>query len=174
MRLIRVVRIGKRYYRDQRINTHLSLVARAFGAESIFFEDAEKDILETIEKVNQNWGGNFKIVIGRGWKELVKQHRLSGWTIVHLTMYGLPLKQKIDELRKKDKIIVIIGGEKVPREVYFLADYNVSITSQPHSEIAALAIFLHELLQGKELEIEFENSKIRIVPMRKGKKVIKV
>jgi len=64
--------------------------------------------------------------------------------------------------------------QKVPTEVYQLADYNIGVTSQPHSEVAALAIFLHEYAEGKELEKEFGDAKIRIIPQAKTKKVVHV
>ena len=88
-------------------------------------------------------------------------------------MYGIPLIEKLEELKKKEKILVIVGSEKVPREVYEIADYNISITNQPHSEIAALAIFLDKIFDGKEFFKEFENAKLKIIPCERGKKVIK-
>jgi tRNA (cytidine56-2'-O)-methyltransferase len=35
-----------------------------------------------------------------------------------------------------------------------------------------LAVFLDKFFEGKELEKEFENKKIKIVPQEKGKKII--
>ena len=55
-------------------------------------------------------------------------------------MYGRRSRTKIGELRKHDSFLIAVGGPKVPGEVYKLADYNVAVTSQPHSEVAALAI----------------------------------
>ena len=90
-------------------------------------------------------------------------------------MYGLPLNDVIEEIKgKKGKKLVVVGGEKVPKIVYKLADWNVSITNQPHSEISALAIFLHELFEGEELNLEFRNAKIKIIPHRTDKKVVKI
>ncbi len=173
MNKVRVLRIGRRYARDERTVTHLCLVARAFGAESIYLEDAENSVAESVEKVNKRWGGNFKVNIGEKWKDVIRKHKSSGWSIVHLTMYGIPLHQALGDVRKEERILVVVGGPKVPREIYAIADYNISVTSQPHSEIAALAVFMHELQEGRELSASFENSKIRIIPMRKGKMVIK-
>jgi len=64
-------------------------------------------------------------------------------------------------------VLVVAGGEKVPTEVYRLADLNISIGSRPHSEVAAIAILLDRLMEGKELGREFEknfggNGKINI------------
>ena len=87
-------------------------------------------------------------------------------------MYGIPIQKRINEIRKiKGDILVVIGSQKVPRVVYELADYNIAVTNQPHSEVAALAIFLHELFEGKELDKKFENPMIEIIPQEKGKKV---
>jgi len=56
--------------------------------------------------------------------------------------------------------------------VYREADYNVAVTSQPHSEIAALAIALHEIQRGEELKRTFQKSRLRIVPSPRGKRVV--
>ena len=48
------------------------------------------------------------------------------------------------------------------------------MTSQPHSEISALALFLHELFEGNELSLKFKDAKIMIVPQKRGKKVLKL
>jgi hypothetical protein len=92
--------------------------------------------------------------------------------VIHFTMYGLNLNKEIGKIRKskKDKMIVI-GSQKVPSEMYQLADYNISIGSQPHSEVAALAVFLDRLFEGSELSREFEQAKIRILPSQRGKQV---
>ncbi|MCL2143761.1 MAG: tRNA (cytidine(56)-2'-O)-methyltransferase, partial [Methanomassiliicoccaceae archaeon] len=45
-------------------------------------------------------------------------------------------------------MLVIVGAEKVPPEVYERSDHNISVGNQPHSEIAALSIFLYEVTQG--------------------------
>jgi tRNA (cytidine56-2'-O)-methyltransferase len=69
-------------------------------------------------------------------------------------------------------LLVIVGGEKVPPEAYRLADWNVAVTNQPHSEVAALAVFLHEYFQGRELRKRFERARRRIVPQARGKKIV--
>jgi tRNA (cytidine56-2'-O)-methyltransferase len=86
-------------------------------------------------------------------------------------MYGIPIQEKVEELRRGSKFLVAVGGPKVPGEAYRLADYNLAVTSQPHSEIAALAIALHELQSGEELKREFDHYKMKIIPSEKGKKV---
>jgi tRNA (cytidine56-2'-O)-methyltransferase len=87
-------------------------------------------------------------------------------------MYGVPLQDVVDELRKLDTMLVVVGGPKVPGKVYHEADYNVAVTSQPHSEIAALAIVLHEIQGGEELKRTFGKSRLRILPSPRGKRVV--
>jgi tRNA (cytidine56-2'-O)-methyltransferase len=67
---------------------------------------------------------------------------------------------------------VVVGSQKVPKEFFSnnVSDFNVSIGNQPHSECAALAIFLDRFFEGKELAKSFKNAKIRIIPQKRGKK----
>jgi tRNA (cytidine56-2'-O)-methyltransferase len=172
-KMIIVLRLGHRRKRDERLSTHCGLIARAFGADKIIFSGEKDDkLIISLKKVTENWGGTFEVGYEKNWKNLIKTFQ---GVKIHLTMYGIPIQDKINEIRKittKD-ILIIIGSEKVPKEVYTLADYNIAITSQPHSEAAALAVFLHEYFQGKELNKEFENGKFKIIPQEKGKKVMK-
>ena len=171
-RSIRVLRVGQRYVRDDRTLTHLCLVSRALGAEAIYMEDVEKDILGTLEGVKRTWGGDFRAVVGEPWRKVLREAKAEGRAVVHLTMYGIPLQDAVAELRKLDKALVVVGGPKVPGKVYHEADYNVAVTSQPHSEIAALAITLHEMQAGEELKRSFGGSRLKILPTAKGKRVV--
>lgn len=170
-----VLRLSHRKERDKRITTHAILVARAFFAtKCLYTGDRDIDLENRIRKIVEKWGGNFEIEYLKDWRTFLKDIRKENkYSIVHLTMYGIPIQNLIDKLKEKEKILVIIGSEKVPREIYSLSDYNVAITNQPHSEIAALAIFLDKILEGEELFNEFNNAKIRIVPSECAKKVIR-
>ena len=170
LKSVRVVRVGHRYVRDYRTLTHLCLVSRALGAESIYLEEVEKELEETMAEVNRTWGGGFVILEGK-WRRVFQDAKAEGRAIVHLTMYGTPIQDEIGELRKRDSFLLAVGGPKVPGEVYKLADYNVAVTSQPHSEIAALAITIHDLQRGEELKKVFGDYKLRIVPSATGKRV---
>ena len=86
-------------------------------------------------------------------------------------MYGQELTKKLPELKKHKNLLVIVGGEKVPPEIYQLTDFNIAITQQPISEVSALAVLLHLLNNGKELENNFKG-KIRILDSEKGKKIL--
>ncbi len=170
-----VLRYGHRHVRDYRVTSHCSLVARAFGAERIEIEGEEdRNIPKTLESINERWGRGAEIEFIDSWKKRLEYYSKKGYTSVHLTMYGLPLQSVEKELRKKEKLLVIIGSQKVERGVYEKSDYNVSVTLQPHSEIAALAVFLDRLFEGKELSKKFPKAKIAIEPVNKGKKVRKV
>lgn len=171
---IQVLRIGHRFVRDYRTLTHLCLVSRALGAESIYLEELEDGLLDTVKDVNKAWGGDFEVIQVPSWKSVVSQAKKEERIVVHLTMYGMPLQDQIGKMRKNGKFLVAVGGPKVPREAYELADYNISVTSQPHSEIAALAIAMHELQAGEELKKEFEHCKMKIIPSEKDKKVEKL
>ncbi|MFQ5920618.1 MAG: tRNA (cytidine(56)-2'-O)-methyltransferase [Nitrososphaerales archaeon] len=170
---IAVLRIGHRYVRDYRVTTHLALVARAFGAERMLVADAEDEISKSISEVNEKWGGDFQIEQVSSWKSAMRDWKTKTakrGRVVHLTMYGINVDDIIDKIRGEEDrdLLVVVGAEKVPREVYDLSDYNVSIGNQPHSEIAALAVFLDRLFEGRELRRNF-SGKIRIVPSVKGK-----
>jgi tRNA (cytidine56-2'-O)-methyltransferase len=170
---VAVLRWGHRPQRDKRMTTHVCLVARAFGADEIIVSDIKDERLEqSIRRVVRKWGGSFEIKSGIAWKSFVKAWK--GET-VHLTMYGLPLDSVIEKIRRsgRDKLI-LVGAEKVPPEFFELADYNVAVTNQPHSEVAALAIFLDRLLGGKELKREFRGAKLKIVPSERRKLTKKI
>lgn len=174
-RRISVLRIGHRLVRDDRVTTHSALVSRAFGAEVIYMTGVDISVRQTLESVSKRWGGEFRVELIDNWRGLVKQWKAEGGKVVHLTMYGIDLRKGISKLNGRSsinkKVLVIIGAEKVPREAYDLADYNISVGNQPHSEIAALAIFMDRLLSGAELDKKFDGAALRIVPSPRGKRV---
>ncbi len=169
---VHVLRIGHRLVRDDRATTHAALVARAFGAEKIYMTGIDQSVAATVSSVGKRWGGNFEVHVVQDWKAVVREWKKMGGAIAHLTMYGVNVDVAMKSLRRKKKdVLVIIGSEKVPREAYELADYNISVGSQPHSEIAALAIFLDRIFQGKELTKTFSGGRLKIVPSERGKVV---
>ncbi|MFH1751718.1 MAG: tRNA (cytidine(56)-2'-O)-methyltransferase [archaeon] len=167
-----VVRYGHRIVRDYRVTTHCCLVARALGAkEIIVLGEEDKSLLETIKEVNKKWGSKFRVSFAKQWKNVFMKLKKKGYNFVNLTMYGLPVQKEIKRIRKNQKIAVLIGSQKVPIEVYNESNYNIAVSNQPHSEIAALSIFLHELFQGKELGKKYAKAKLKIIPIEKGKKI---
>ncbi len=173
MKDIVVFRLSHRLPRDERVTTHVALVSRAFGARKMYYTGEKDNEMEnSIKKVVEKWGGNFEVehVNISKLKELKKE----GYSLIHLTMYG----ERIESVNlPSDKVVLIVGSEKVPKWIYEFSDFNVSITNQPHSEIAALAIALHFIYKGKELSPKFEEKefkgKIKIVPSDRGKVIRK-
>jgi tRNA (cytidine56-2'-O)-methyltransferase len=173
-----VLRWGHRPQRDARLTTHVALVARALGASGFLLSDTvDEKIRETVEKVTRNWGGRFFFEMGAVWRSAVRDWKAKGGIVVHLTVYGENIQtsnvlDRIKNLRKD--VLVIVGSQKVPKEFFSkdVSDFNVSIGSQPHSECAALAVFLDRFFEGKELVKEFKKAKIKVVPQERGKKTI--
>jgi len=170
---ITVLRLGHRPIRDKRVTTHLFLAARAFGADrGIYSGVKDRGLEETLARVCLEWGGSFRVEYAESWRKVVKE-----WSgkVVHLTMYGVPFRDVIPAIRDDSaEKLIIVGGEKVPSEAYSLADWNVSVTSQPHSEVSALALFLHEYFEGQELDKKFDGARLRVVPQERGKKVVTI
>jgi len=171
--MITVLRLGHRAGRDPRISTHCALVARAFGAGAMLYSgEHDSDLEKSVRDLVKNWGGAFEIEHTKKQIKTIKDFKGKNFKVCHLTVYGHPVHNVIKKLRYFKNILIIIGGEKVPSEIYKLADFNISITQQPHSEVAALAILLHEYFQGKELKKEFAEAKIKVIPS-KNKKIVK-
>ena len=168
-----VLRLGHRTGRDQRITTHVFLVARALGAtEGVLSGDEDLSVINGIARVGKIWGGSFSVKYESNWKRFVRERKVEGWGVVHLTMYGEEFALVAKKAASKD-CIVIVGAGKVPREAYTLADFNASVTGQPHSEVAALALFLDRLQDGRETRLKFDG-KLKIVPSACGKVVERV
>jgi len=169
-----VLRLSHRIARDIRVTSHVALTARAFGARGMYFSgDFDENIIKTTRKVTGLWGGEFEVQYIENPLRFAKEWKNSG-EVIHLTMYGLPIKDVIGEIRKSiRRKLVVVGGKKVPHEMYLIADWNISITNQPHSEVSALAIFLHELFEGYELNLNFKNAKLKVIPQPRGKKIVK-
>ncbi len=161
-----VLRLGHRPERDRRISTHVALTARALGAKGIYFSCFDGRVFDSVRDVVARWGGNF-FIKEVDWRRLLREF---DGIKVHLTMYGIPLPEKLNDIREAERLLVVVGAEKVPSEVYELCDHNISIGNQPHSEIAALAIFLDRVLD-KTFDIKFERAKIEIVPSERKKVV---
>ena len=168
---IEVLRIGQRILRDDRVTTHVALVARAFGASKIYMTEINPEIKDTINKINNTWGGKFEIEFISNWKNVIISKKDTS-KIIHLTMYGENINEIQKNIQEEKDVLIVVGAEKVPREIYDKADYNVSIGNQPHSEISALSILLDRIQNGVQFEKKFENSKRVIIPSKNGKNVI--
>lgn len=169
-----VVRVGHRPGRDDRITTHVGLTARALGADRFILAGDHGGPLKQIDDVTDRFGGDF-----------VTEHHesalafLRNWSgrIAHLTMYGLPVQDHMTDIRPSVRregpgLAIVVGAEKVPFEIYEVADWNVAVTNQPHSEVASLAVFLDRLFEGEPLEYELPGGSHRVIPQACGKRVV--
>jgi len=178
---VAVLRLGHRPGRDERMTTHVGLTARALGADRVVLAGAAADRRESVAAVTERFGGPFDVTTTDD-----PEAFLAAWpgTVVHLTMYGLPLQDVETEIRSRwladgegpdsdtgTPLLAVVGAEKVAFEVYRVADRNVAVTNQPHSEVASLAVFLDHLFEGRELGREFTDAERVVVPQAEGKRV---
>jgi hypothetical protein len=149
-------RLGRTHHSRQSINnlTHIE-IKKLFKKDKDFLEFLEfYEMLRKLSELRTERIGEFR-------------------KNVALKIFSIPDSPmgKIGEIKKcGEDVLVFVGSQKVPGEAYELADYNISVTSQPHSEIAALAVFLDRMLDGAQLEAQWE-SKRKITPSKMGKKV---
>lgn len=173
-----VLRLGYRKGRDPRITTHLALVTRALGGTRFMLAgDEDKELFDNIESVNERFGGEMAcehIKGSMGWlKRFVEEDAGDGepGVAVHLTMYGQPYRDVIPQIRRDRPIVLIVGGAKVPGDVFKHAQYNVAVGNQPHSEVAALALFMEAWFGDGGTERHFPNARLVIEPSARGKSV---
>lgn len=163
-----IMRIGHRPQRDKRVTTHVALSSRALGAKGIYVDTYDDVLEENIRSVVDRFGGDYTIKTGVSWKDVTRDFK---GKVVHLTMYGQTVNDALPKIPRDEDIMIIVGAEKVPAEVYQRADFNVSVGNQPHSEIAALAIFLDRFTEGKALYSD-RHGKMTVVPNERGKTVV--
>ncbi len=164
--MITVLRLGHRPARDKRVTTHVALTARAFGADRVLVSARDPALERRVRDVVRRFGGPFEIQTGVPWRKLLSEFK---GTKVHLTMYGLPLDDALTQI-SPDDLLIVVGAEKVPADVYRLTDFNVAVGNQPHSEVAALAVFLDRLRKGAGLRRTFDG-RMRVRPSARGKLV---
>ncbi|UCH89089.1 MAG: tRNA (cytidine(56)-2'-O)-methyltransferase, partial [Thermoplasmata archaeon] len=116
------------------------------------------------------FGGQFEIEFEPKWRNFVSSWKNKG-PVIHLTMYGEHIDTVISGIQAlPGNLLIVVGAEKVPRDIYDIADYNIAIGNQPHSEIAALAVFLDRLYEGRMLQRKFDGQ-MTIEPNPRGKSV---
>ncbi len=143
-------------------NIDLCLAARALGASEITFTGkSDKQLLSKIKKMNIKWGGKFKVSFTANYKDLISRSEKA--IKIYLTRYGTSLNEKARMISTyKNIILIVTQKDDVEYVRKNIADFNVSITRQPHCSSAAVAIFLHEYYKGRELAMHFENAKYKI------------
>lgn len=166
-----VLRLGHRPGRDERMTSHVGLTARALGADRVVFAGSAAESRRTVEGVAERFGGPFRAEVTDSYWPLLREWEGS---VVHLTMYGLPIQNVEDEVKtvhRTEPLLVVVGAEKVSFDVYEAADYNIAVTNQPHSEVASLAVFLDRIFEGRELDRKWKGATRTVVPKERGKRV---
>ena len=171
-----VLRLGHRPGRDNRMTTHVGLTARALGADRVSIAGDASNSRDTIRDITDRFGGPFEVELTEEWRPLIRD-----WpgVVVHLTMYGERVQDVEGAIRERhrdegDPLLVVVGSQKVPFDVYEASDFNVGVTNQPHSEVAGLAVFLDRLFEGAELDREWTDADRRVVPRATGKEVVPI
>ncbi|MFC6951236.1 tRNA (cytidine(56)-2'-O)-methyltransferase [Halorubellus litoreus] len=167
-----VCRLEHRPGRDDRMTTHVGLTARALGADRLVLPDNAAQAEETVVDITARFGGPFDVECTEGTVGFVRNFE---GTVVHLTMYGERVQDVEDDVRAAHAdgpVLVVVGSEKVPFDVYEHADFNVGVTNQPHSEVAGLAVFLDRLFDGRELDREWADPEAVVLPQDTGKRVV--
>ena len=176
---IEVLRLGHRLGRDPRITTHLALVSRAMGASRfVLAGDEDEKLFSNIHSVNERFGHGLSCRYEKSpmrmLREIANSDEESKPIIIHLTMYGEPFKEVIPNIPKDKPVVVVVGGAKVPGELFKVSDFNIAVGNQPHSEVAALALFLDSWTDGEGFNREFSEPQLVISPSKSGKDVKEV
>ncbi len=169
---IEVLRLGHRPQRDKRITTHVCLTARLLGARAVHLAEEDAHVVDSVRDLSKRFGGDFSINDGTGWKGVVRQWQAKGGQVIHLTMYGEPLGKSTPRILADGRdVLVVVGAEKVPGDLYQMADHNVAVGNQPHSEVAALALLMDRLRDGEWEADTFEGAEVTVIPEAHGKRV---
>jgi tRNA (cytidine56-2'-O)-methyltransferase len=169
---IEVLRLGHRPERDKRVTTHVCLTARALGAAAVHVAEEDASVVKSVSSVAKRFGGKFAIDSGGGWKGPINGWKKAGGQVIHLTMYGLPMSESVPAILEDGRdALVVVGAEKVPGDLYDLADHNVAVGNQPHSEVAALALLLDRMRDGAWEWDAFPGGSLRILPTAHGKRI---
>jgi tRNA (cytidine56-2'-O)-methyltransferase len=165
---VSVLRVGHRPGRDPRLTTHVALVARAFGARELLLQPPDPAVADRLDAITTRWGGQFRVHGIDDWRMALRQFE---GVSVHLTMYGQQMARVLPKLRRQSAILLVVGGAKVPADLYRRATFNVAVGSQPHSEVAAVAIML-DRLHGIPASRAWAGARRTILPQARGKRVL--
>lgn len=170
--MIWVLAVGKASYESK---LDLAMVARAFGASNITFSPNErqaKKLSRYCQNVSKKWGGKFGVSFTDNWKSVVSEKK--NYLKIYLTRYGVPMKDLGYQIKTYKNVLVVVSFSESIKPLYDSADFNVSLSVQPHSCASSIAIFLHEFYQGRELAMHFENAMYKINPDQHGINVKKI
>ncbi len=151
---------------DAKNMENLVLTSRAFGASAITFMAADAKLKSRTtnycSKVNERWGGGFTVGFCSNWRRFIAQKK--NYKTVYLTMFGVNLRKLDQTIRTYKNLIIIVSLHEYAKEIYKAADFNISISSQPHTMLSAIAVFLNSYYRGRELALHFENAAYKIIP----------
>jgi len=165
--MITILVVGKNSYER---NLDIALTARAFGAaEVVYTSEKDPKLVKHIKSIVNKWGGTFSVDFVKNWKKYIKEKR--NYKTFYLTMYGKALDSTHSLIRDYKNILLVVSSADVNTYLMKNADFNISVTTQPHCEASAIAIFLHYFYEGRELAIHFENAKYKVVPSERNVKV---
>lgn len=138
----------------------------------MYVDAADLELEQRLTRVSEQFGGDMEVRTGVDPRGLVRSSRA---TVVHLTMYGENVagwtEDRWQALRDAPCVLVVVGSTKVPREFYEMATVNAAVGNQPHSEIAALAVFLDRLTGGEPLGRDM-GGRLAVLPQERGKLVM--
>jgi len=151
----------------------MCLTARAMGASEMILTTKKNDkLVKYIHDLERKWGGRFRVGFVNNYKTALDN--AVNYKKVYLTRYGVPLNKLAYTLNTYKNIMLIVSPATTSPKLHNIADFNVSVTDQPHSSSAAIAVFLHEFYRGRELAIHFENAKYKVIPKEHGVSVSKI
>lgn len=163
--MISVLVVGKC---TREVMTDICMTSRAFGASKISFTcNEDRKVANAVGKISDAWGGKFAISFNADYKKMMSNS--PNYKKIFLTQYGLPVQKVNHSLRTYKNIMVIVSlTDALAQRLIDAADFNVSITTQPHSSVSAIAVFLHTYFNGRENAMQFENAKMKVIPMERG------
>ena len=130
-------------------------------------------IIRYVNKLEKKWGGRFRVSFLKSYKDAFK--KAANYKKVYLTRYGMPLNKLTYTLNTYKNIMLIVSYTEAPSKLLNgLADFNVSVTDQPHCSAPAIAVFLHDFYRGRELAMHFENAKYKVIPKEHGVGIEKI
>lgn len=169
--VISVLAIGRYDYPS---SIAMCLTARALGAsEMIFASRRDAKIIRYVNNLERGWGGKFKVSFVKSYETALRN--ATKYKTVYLTRYGIPLFKMTYTLNTYKNILLMVSSVKASSKLlHNIADFNVSITDQPHCSAAAIAVFLHDFYRGRELAMHFENARYKVIPKEHGISVEKI
>ena len=135
--------------------------------------DASSQI-SSVRSLGNAWGGSFSVVQKVSPLRIISEWKKDGGRVINLSMYGEDMRAPMSELYHVyytlgQPLLVVVGSSKVDGKVYQASDFNLAVTHSPHSEVAALAIFLEKLLGNRAWGRRKPESRIKILSALKTK-----